>query len=71
MTHEQKLQIKQYFWDGYNYNQIAAIYMISAEQIKSIINEEITIDNTSVTTSPKKTTKKVEDQPLFEDEPGL
>jgi uncharacterized protein YjcR len=71
MTQDQKLQIKQYFWEGKNYNQIAAIYMIPVETVKSIINEEITIDNTSVTTSPKKTTKKVEDQPLFEDEPGL
>jgi uncharacterized protein YjcR len=71
MTQEQKLQIKQYFWEGYNYNQIAAIYMIPAEQIKNIVNEEIITISDSVTTSPKKTTKKVENTPLFEDEDGL
>jgi hypothetical protein len=71
MTQEQKLQIKHYFWEGKNYNQIAAIYMIPVDTVKNIINEEITISGDSVTTSPKKATKKVENKPLFEDEPGL
>ena len=71
MTNEQKLQIKHYSWEGKNHNQIAAIYMIPVDTVKNIINEEITISGDSVTTSPKKTTKKVEDKPLFPDEPGL
>ena len=71
MTQKQKLQIKQYYWEGKNYNQIAAIYMIPVQQVKDIIDEEIITISDSVTTSPKKTTKKVENTPLFEDEDGL
>ena len=71
MTQDQKLQIKQYYWEGKNYNQIAAIYMIPVQQVKDIIDEEIITISDSVTTSTKKTTKKVENTPLFEDEDGL
>ena len=71
MTQDQKLQIKQYYWEGKNYNQIAAIYMIPVQQVKDIVDEEIITISDSVTTSTKKTTKKVENTPLFEDEPGL
>jgi uncharacterized protein YjcR len=71
MTQDQKLQIKQYYWEGKNYNQIAAIYMIPVQQVKDIVDEEIITISDSVTTSTKKTTKKVENTPLFEDEDGL
>jgi len=62
MTLEQKLQIRAMYTEGYNLNQIAAIYMISKDEINAILDENIVV----------KTTKtKKEETPLFEDEPGL
>ena len=45
--------------------------MIPVQQVKDIVDEEIITISDSVTTSTKKTTKKVENTPLFEDEDGL
>jgi hypothetical protein len=47
--------------DGYNLNQIAAIYMISKTELEKML----------ASAPVEKKSKKVEDTPLFEDEPGL
>jgi hypothetical protein len=47
--------------NGYNLNQIAAIYMISKTELEKML----------VSAPVEKKSKKVEDTPLFEDEPGL
>lgn len=55
-------QVKAMYADGYNVNQIAAIFMIPQAEVNAILDAP-------VVEKPK--TKKVEDKPLFEDEPGV
>lgn len=52
---------------GYNLNQVAAMLMVDRVALMDAINGASGI---SAGPAPKKT-KKVEDTPLFEDEPGL
>jgi hypothetical protein len=47
--------------EGYNLNQIAAIYMISKTELEKML----------ASAPVEKKSKKVEDKPLFEDEPGI
>jgi hypothetical protein len=54
-----KQQIQSMLNDGMNLNQIAAIYMVSKVELEQIL------------VTPDQKIKKVEDKPLFEDEPGL
>jgi predicted DNA-binding protein YlxM (UPF0122 family) len=59
MTQDQINIVKGYLIDGYDLNRVAAIMMISRTELEKSIVE----------TPTKKA--KVEDKPLFEDEPGL
>jgi len=52
---------------GYNLNQVAAMLMVDRVALMDAINGTSGI---SVGPTPKKP-NKVEDKPLFEDEPGL
>jgi hypothetical protein len=56
-------KIKAMYADGYNVNQIAAIFMIPKAEVDAILDAPVVVEK------PK--TKKVEDKPLFEDEPGV
>ena len=63
MTQDEIKKIKDLHFAGYNDNQIAAMLMIPKQVITS------TLDGDLVVEKPK--SKKVENKPLFEDEPGL
>jgi hypothetical protein len=63
MTQDEIKKIKDLHLSGYNDNQIAAMLMIPKQVITS------TLDGDLVVEKPK--SKKVENKPLFEDEPGL
>jgi hypothetical protein len=56
-------QIKAMYADGYNVNQIAAIFMIPKAEVDAILDAPVVVEK------PK--TKKVETTPLFPDEEGL
>ena len=55
---------------GYNLNQIAAMLMVDRVALMDAINGASGMYTAPTPTTPKKT-KKIEDKPLFEDEPGL
>jgi hypothetical protein len=55
---------------GYNLNQVAAMLMVDRVALMNAINGASGMYTAPSPTTPKKT-KKVEDTPLFEDEPGL
>jgi len=54
---------------GYNLNQIAAMLMVDRVALMDAINGASGMYTAPTPTTKK--TKKVEDKPLFEDEPGL
>jgi hypothetical protein len=57
MTQE---QLKSMLAEGYNLNQVAAIYMISRAELEKMLEEKTT-----------KKTPKVEIDPMFTEEEGL
>jgi hypothetical protein len=63
MTQDEIKKIKDLHLSGYNDNQIAAMLMIPKQVVT------LTLDGDLVVEKPK--SKKVENKPLFEDEPGL
>jgi len=60
-------KIKAMYADGFNVNQIAAIYMISQAEVNAILDSSVVVEKP--VEKPK--TKKVENTPLFPDEEGL
>jgi hypothetical protein len=56
-------KVKAMYADGFNVNQIAAIFMISQAEVNAILDGPVVVEK------PK--AKKVVNKPLFEDEPGL
>ena len=54
-------KVKAMYADGFNVNQIAAIFMISQAEVNAALDS-------SVVEKPK---AKKTDKPLFEDEPGV
>jgi hypothetical protein len=59
-------KVKAMYADGYNVNQIAAIFMISQAEINAILDSPVVEKPVE-----KSKTKKVETTPLFPDEEGL
>ena len=56
-------KVKAMYAEGFNVNQIAAIFMISQAEVNAMLDAPVVVEK------PK--AKKVETKPLFEDEEGL
>jgi hypothetical protein len=69
MTQELKAKAVSMLASGLNLNQVAAMLMIDKVALMKEINGAEGITPAPIEKTPK--TKKVEDTPLFEDEPGL
>jgi hypothetical protein len=67
MTQETITKAIDMITSGYNLNQVAAMLMVDRVALMNAINGASGISSGP---APKKL-KKVEDKPLFEDEPGL
>ena len=65
MTEKQKKAIRALYSEGRNLNSIAAMYMISVNEIHEILAEH------EVEAKPAKTKKVTKDETLFPDEPGV
>jgi hypothetical protein len=61
-------KVKAMYADGYNVNQIAAIFMISQAEVNAILDGDLVVEKTGTKGKSKPT---IENTPLFEDEPGV
>ena len=68
MTNDEIKKIKDLALSGYNDNQIAAMLMIPKQVITSTLDGNLVVEKTG---TKGKSTPVIQNDPLFEDEPGL
>ena len=61
-------KVKAMYADGFNVNQIAAIFMIPQAEVNAILDAPSVVEKTGTKSKSKPV---IENTPLFEDEPGV
>ena len=61
-------KVKAMYADGFNVNQIAAIFMIPQAEVNAILDAPAVVEKTGTKSKSKPV---IENTPLFEDEPGV
>ena len=61
-------KVKAMYAEGFNVNQIAAIFMISQAEVNAILDGPVVVEKPS---AKGKSKPVIENTPLFEDEDGL